>query len=178
MNNDEMLERDTCSWNIVVHGYVRCGAVRSTREVLDEMPDRGLVGWSSMIAGYAKNAKPSEPVKLFREIHCKGTRKRSARIGFCAIGGGGSIEGGEGKLQRGNGGGGGTKLQKAMSNLIDSIIPIRDCSFVCSVLTFAGAQRNIGVYLPNIFELFFMMSGSLATALEWDSELGFLTSWT
>ncbi|KAK9155345.1 hypothetical protein Sjap_002825 [Stephania japonica] len=73
----EVDEPDLVMYNVLLGEYVRVGeewGCGGAREVFDEMPVRDLVGWSSMIAGYAKSARPGEPVKLFYEMQLDNVR--------------------------------------------------------------------------------------------------------
>ncbi|XP_059644931.1 pentatricopeptide repeat-containing protein At1g08070, chloroplastic-like [Cornus florida] len=51
--------------------YVKCGAVDEARQVFDRMPERDLVAWSAMIAGYAQNGRSSEALELFECMKSK-----------------------------------------------------------------------------------------------------------
>ncbi|XP_061343596.1 pentatricopeptide repeat-containing protein At1g08070, chloroplastic-like [Gastrolobium bilobum] len=51
--------------NTLIRTYAACSAVEVARRVFDEMPDRGLVAWNSMLAGYAKSGCWDEVVGLF-----------------------------------------------------------------------------------------------------------------
>ncbi|XP_038889591.1 pentatricopeptide repeat-containing protein At2g34400 [Benincasa hispida] len=48
--------------------YARCGQVGDARKVFDEIPEKDLVSWSSMISGYSKMRHAGEAVGLFREM--------------------------------------------------------------------------------------------------------------
>ncbi|KAA8540940.1 hypothetical protein F0562_024922 [Nyssa sinensis] len=45
--------------------YVKCGAVDNARREFDRMPERDVVAWSAMIAGYAQNGRSNEALELF-----------------------------------------------------------------------------------------------------------------
>ncbi|KAJ6732015.1 hypothetical protein OIU79_003193 [Salix purpurea] len=52
--------------------YARCGEMGSARKVFDEMGDRGLVSWNSMISGYSKMDFAKEAIRLFMEMREEG----------------------------------------------------------------------------------------------------------
>ncbi|KAJ0986983.1 hypothetical protein J5N97_005339 [Dioscorea zingiberensis] len=43
---------DVVSWNTIIYGYVRCGALDDARKLFDKMPVRNEVSWSAIISGY------------------------------------------------------------------------------------------------------------------------------
>ncbi|KAB5514754.1 hypothetical protein DKX38_028660 [Salix brachista] len=52
--------------------YARCGEMGFARKVFDEMGDRGLVSWNSMISGYSKMGFAKEAIGLFVEMREEG----------------------------------------------------------------------------------------------------------
>ncbi|XP_008776306.1 pentatricopeptide repeat-containing protein At1g08070, chloroplastic-like [Phoenix dactylifera] len=71
-NND--LRRNLIVQTAVLEMYVKCGAVDEARHEFDRMERRDVVGWSSMIAGYAQNGRPNEALELFERMkaeNCK-----------------------------------------------------------------------------------------------------------
>ncbi|OVA12269.1 Pentatricopeptide repeat [Macleaya cordata] len=54
--------------NAMIHMLIFCGELGSAHMVFDESPLRDLVSWNSIINGYARSGKPSEGLKLFREM--------------------------------------------------------------------------------------------------------------
>ncbi|CAL4947776.1 unnamed protein product [Urochloa decumbens] len=65
--------------NMIVHTalmemYVKCRAIDEARQEFDQMPQRDVVAWSTMIAGYAQNGRPHESLELFERMkatNCK-----------------------------------------------------------------------------------------------------------
>ncbi|RLM93607.1 hypothetical protein C2845_PM08G23780 [Panicum miliaceum] len=65
--------------NMIVHTalmemYVKCRAIDEARQEFDRMPQRDVVAWSTMIAGYAQNGRPHESLELFERMkaaNCK-----------------------------------------------------------------------------------------------------------
>lgn len=48
--------------------YSKCGHLNDARKLFDEIPERNVVSWTSMIAGYVQNDRPCEAVSLFKEL--------------------------------------------------------------------------------------------------------------
>lgn len=48
--------------------YSRCGRVGDARKVFDEITERGLVSWNSMISGYLVAGCAEDAVGLFGEM--------------------------------------------------------------------------------------------------------------
>ncbi|XP_020088418.1 pentatricopeptide repeat-containing protein At4g14820-like isoform X1 [Ananas comosus] len=64
----------------LVSMYAKCGLVEDARNVFDEMPDRNVVCWTSMIAGHAQSGRFKEAVELFREMQIMGVKADDATI--------------------------------------------------------------------------------------------------
>ncbi|KAK4772291.1 hypothetical protein SAY86_014066 [Trapa natans] len=52
--------------------YSRCGEICHARKVFDEIDERDVVSWSSMISGYAKMGWAQDAVQLFRDMRRAG----------------------------------------------------------------------------------------------------------
>lgn len=48
--------------------YAKCGSVELSRRVFDEIPDRNVVSWASMIVGYVQNECAKEGLILFNQM--------------------------------------------------------------------------------------------------------------
>lgn len=55
-------------------GLLKCGDVSSAAECFDQMPERNIVSWNSLIGGYVKANMPHEAVVLFFELRVSGLR--------------------------------------------------------------------------------------------------------
>ncbi|KAL3530788.1 hypothetical protein ACH5RR_010110 [Cinchona calisaya] len=54
--------------------YSKCSGVEVSRRVFDRVPDKNVLSWTSMIAGYAQNKLPLEALTLFKEMLRVGSR--------------------------------------------------------------------------------------------------------
>ncbi|PQP92509.1 pentatricopeptide repeat-containing protein [Prunus yedoensis var. nudiflora] len=57
-----------CVQNALINVYGVCGSIRSARNVFDDMSERSLVSWNSMIGGYARMGSCKGAFLLFREM--------------------------------------------------------------------------------------------------------------
>jgi len=58
--------------------YGKCGSVGNARQVFDKMPNRDLVSWNAMIAGYAQNGDSNEALSLFNQMQGSDMKPNSA----------------------------------------------------------------------------------------------------
>lgn len=58
-------EGDTGIGNTLMDAYAKCGEVGVSRKVFDEMNDKDVISWNSMIAVYAQVGKSAEALELF-----------------------------------------------------------------------------------------------------------------
>ncbi|GAB4856651.1 hypothetical protein Ancab_014565 [Ancistrocladus abbreviatus] len=54
--------------NSLISMYSRCGELGSARKVFDEITEKDLVSWNSMISGYAKMRFAADAIGLFRKM--------------------------------------------------------------------------------------------------------------
>ncbi|XP_052177940.1 pentatricopeptide repeat-containing protein At3g26782, mitochondrial-like [Diospyros lotus] len=52
--------------------YSKCGSLLSSHHVFDEIPDKNLVSWSTLIAGYGLHGKGREALSIFRDMILNG----------------------------------------------------------------------------------------------------------
>ncbi|GFQ05801.1 pentatricopeptide repeat-containing protein at1g71420 [Phtheirospermum japonicum] len=55
--------------NVLVHAYARCGLIHNAERVFDEMPERDIVSWNSMLKAYAVHGKAEAALSFFRRIN-------------------------------------------------------------------------------------------------------------
>ncbi|XP_068639163.1 pentatricopeptide repeat-containing protein At2g22070-like [Aristolochia californica] len=58
--------------NALIDMYAKCGDIDQAQRVFNEMIDRNVVSWNSMIAGYLRNGKPDKCLDLFSKMCCLG----------------------------------------------------------------------------------------------------------
>lgn len=57
------------SWNALITGFNKYNRmIEPARKLINEMPERDVVSWSSMIAGYAQHEQPNLALELFNEM--------------------------------------------------------------------------------------------------------------
>eukprot|EP01018_Ginkgo_biloba_P030851 Gb_21555 [translate_table: standard] len=61
-------DRDVFVGTALVDMYAKCGSIEIARQLFDKMPDRNIVSWSAMIAGYVQNGNPVEVLTLFHQM--------------------------------------------------------------------------------------------------------------
>eukprot|EP01018_Ginkgo_biloba_P002731 Gb_33134 [translate_table: standard] len=58
--------------NALIDMYAKCGSIENARDVFDKMPQRDVVSWNTMIAGYAMHGCGKDALKLFEQMQCSG----------------------------------------------------------------------------------------------------------
>ncbi|XP_042504367.1 pentatricopeptide repeat-containing protein At2g34400-like [Macadamia integrifolia] len=66
------LDADSHVRHSLITMYSRCGELGNARRVFDEIAERDLVSWNSMISGYSKMGFAGEAVRLFRRMRLAG----------------------------------------------------------------------------------------------------------
>eukprot|EP01018_Ginkgo_biloba_P001238 Gb_28665 [translate_table: standard] len=54
--------------NVLVNMYGKCKSIENARIVFDKMPERDVVSWTAMIAGYAQNGRVDQALELFQKM--------------------------------------------------------------------------------------------------------------
>eukprot|EP01018_Ginkgo_biloba_P036698 Gb_40436 [translate_table: standard] len=57
-----------CVSNALVTMYAKCQSIENARLTFDELPERNMVSWNAMIAGYAQHGHAEEALELFYEL--------------------------------------------------------------------------------------------------------------
>ncbi|XP_038877935.1 pentatricopeptide repeat-containing protein At3g22690 [Benincasa hispida] len=78
------LERDMFVANSLIHLYAEGGDFLFARKVFDEMLERNVVSWTSLICGYARTDSSREAVALFFQMIEAGVRPNSVTM-VCVI---------------------------------------------------------------------------------------------
>ncbi|KAK9274025.1 hypothetical protein L1049_018839 [Liquidambar formosana] len=58
----------TCVCNALIEMYAKCGSISQAWQLFDQMSDRDVISWSTMIVGLANHGKAREGIKLFQEM--------------------------------------------------------------------------------------------------------------
>ncbi|KAJ4834551.1 hypothetical protein Tsubulata_023713 [Turnera subulata] len=58
--------------NHLLNFYVKCGRLTDGLKVFDEMPERNVVSWSAIIAGFVQHGYPDRALSLFSGMHREG----------------------------------------------------------------------------------------------------------
>ncbi|XP_065871339.1 pentatricopeptide repeat-containing protein At5g04780, mitochondrial [Euphorbia lathyris] len=66
------LKSDTLTSNMLINMYAKTELLDSARKLFDQMPDRTLVSWNTMITAYAKNGEEQKALLLFLEMQREG----------------------------------------------------------------------------------------------------------
>ncbi|XP_057950201.1 pentatricopeptide repeat-containing protein At1g28690, mitochondrial [Malania oleifera] len=57
--------RDIKLGSALIDMHSKCGRIEDARRVFDDMPEKNVFSWTSMIDGYGKNGDPYEAIELF-----------------------------------------------------------------------------------------------------------------
>lgn len=65
---------DTLTSNMLINMYSKCGELGDARKLFDEMPERTLVSWNTIIGTLTRNGDAEEALFMFREMHREGSQ--------------------------------------------------------------------------------------------------------
>ncbi|XP_010270718.1 PREDICTED: pentatricopeptide repeat-containing protein At4g21065-like isoform X1 [Nelumbo nucifera] len=65
-------ESDIFVSTAMIDVYAKCGFMFSARRVFDEIPERNLISWNSMMRGHAQNGDAKKSMQLFVEMRISG----------------------------------------------------------------------------------------------------------
>ncbi|KAH7685020.1 TPR-like protein [Dioscorea alata] len=66
------IKRNTYVGSTLVDMYSKCGSLEEAKKVFDEMPNKDVVSYNSMIAGLALNGRSREAAELFKQMIDRG----------------------------------------------------------------------------------------------------------
>ncbi|XP_058090279.1 pentatricopeptide repeat-containing protein At2g13600-like [Magnolia sinica] len=58
--------------NHLLNMYCKCGALAKGHQLFEEMPERNVVSWSAIIAGFVQHNHPKEAISIFRQMQKEG----------------------------------------------------------------------------------------------------------
>ncbi|KAI5056866.1 hypothetical protein GOP47_0028684 [Adiantum capillus-veneris] len=67
-----LLRNDVVLGNALVDMYAKCGVLLKAQQVLDELPVRDVISWTTLIAGYAQQAQGHKAVGCFHRMKSEG----------------------------------------------------------------------------------------------------------
>ncbi|XP_057858097.2 pentatricopeptide repeat-containing protein At2g13600-like isoform X2 [Cryptomeria japonica] len=62
----------------LVDMYAKCGSIDKARELFDRIPQRNVISWNAMIAGYAHNGFAEKAVETFNQMQLTGLKPDSS----------------------------------------------------------------------------------------------------
>ncbi|URD79438.1 PPR repeat [Musa troglodytarum] len=90
--NESCMEWNIFSQNALIAMYVKCGALGFARKLFDEMPERDVVSWNTIVSGYASWGLWEKAFQLFEQMRVEGSEVNSVTWNTIV----------SGHLQRGN----------------------------------------------------------------------------
>lgn len=78
---DDIAEKNTVSWNSLLHGYLESGNLDEARRVFDKIPEKDVVSWNLIISSYAKKGDMSNACSLFLTMPLKSSATWNILIG-------------------------------------------------------------------------------------------------
>nr|XP_016511815.1 PREDICTED: pentatricopeptide repeat-containing protein At5g27110 [Nicotiana tabacum] len=80
---DNRFESNETVMGSLLDMYAKCGVVSEASQVFDELPERDLVSWTTMIVAYGSHGQAFEALKLFNEmLH---SNVKPDRVAFLAV---------------------------------------------------------------------------------------------
>ncbi|XP_010936398.3 pentatricopeptide repeat-containing protein At4g21300-like [Elaeis guineensis] len=62
------LEKDTATMNSIINAYAKCGRLDTSEAVFNNMTERGLTSWNTMITAYGMHGYCKEVLELFNQM--------------------------------------------------------------------------------------------------------------
>ncbi|XP_050365108.1 pentatricopeptide repeat-containing protein At2g22410, mitochondrial-like [Argentina anserina] len=69
--NGNRIQLSVILGNALIDMYAKCGDLSSATELFNEMPEKNLVSWNTMIAGYAAHGHAKQALTLFDQMKCR-----------------------------------------------------------------------------------------------------------
>lgn len=68
IDNSPNLQKTVSIFNSLIHMYTKCGAIDTAIEVFNNMTDRNIVSWNSIILGLALHGQATEALRFFNNL--------------------------------------------------------------------------------------------------------------
>ena len=78
------LQKDVVIGNAIIDMYAKCGLLGIAKEVLNKIPIRNVVSWTSLIAGYNDHGYGEEALRCFEEMKLQGISPNNVTF-VCAL---------------------------------------------------------------------------------------------
>ncbi|XP_058075561.1 pentatricopeptide repeat-containing protein At3g12770-like [Magnolia sinica] len=75
---ESKLQNDVFVANNLIKMYAKCGCLETARQLFDEMPQRNIVSWTSIISVYSQSGFPDEALRLYGMMKSAGEIKPNA----------------------------------------------------------------------------------------------------
>ncbi|XP_057849780.2 pentatricopeptide repeat-containing protein At1g15510, chloroplastic isoform X2 [Cryptomeria japonica] len=69
---------DTIVANTLIAMYAKCGSIQKANGLFNKMPQRNVVSWNAIIAGYAQNWLTENALEIFKQMYLTGVKPNSA----------------------------------------------------------------------------------------------------
>ncbi|XP_058090487.1 pentatricopeptide repeat-containing protein At3g16610 [Magnolia sinica] len=70
-------QSDTSICNALIDMYSKCGRIDIAKEIFNRMPERDIVSWNALIAGYGIHGLGTEALSIFHDLHNTGLKPDS-----------------------------------------------------------------------------------------------------
>ncbi|XP_027367351.1 pentatricopeptide repeat-containing protein At4g38010 [Abrus precatorius] len=67
-----LYEKELAVCNAVLDMYMKCESVTDAKQLFDEIPEKDIISWTSMIGGLVQSQCPKESLDLFCQMQCSG----------------------------------------------------------------------------------------------------------
>ncbi|KAI3909845.1 hypothetical protein MKW92_045655 [Papaver armeniacum] len=84
IKENERIKPDILLSTTILTMYSKCGAMELAREVFDEMEERNVVSWNSMIMGYGTHGHGEKAIEMFLEMEKNGPMPNDATF-ICVL---------------------------------------------------------------------------------------------
>ncbi|XP_057833238.2 pentatricopeptide repeat-containing protein At3g24000, mitochondrial [Cryptomeria japonica] len=64
--------------NTLINMYAKCGDIQKAQKVFENMPQRNVVSWNTMIVGYAQHGLSDKSLEMFKQMHLEDVNPNSA----------------------------------------------------------------------------------------------------
>ncbi|XP_057861164.1 putative pentatricopeptide repeat-containing protein At3g13770, mitochondrial [Cryptomeria japonica] len=73
-------ESDVYVRSALIDMYARCGCLEVASQLFNKMPERNVITWTTLIAGYVQHGFANEALKLFSQMNMAGVKPNSVTI--------------------------------------------------------------------------------------------------